>query len=268
LDKEFSNDLNLFEDLEEFGFEGLSCISLYKDEIVEAKHKVSEIQISPEEYLFDKKLTCPVCEKYISIRAVKMSGIRTISRDTDFMTYYRDPNPMFYDAWVCKFCGYAALSSKFALITEKQSKLIRNTISSKWKFNKTYPDSYTADIALELHHLALLNTAVKMGKDSEKAIICLKMAWLYRLKKDIENEKKYLFNAINGLKNAYEKEIFPVIGMDEPTVIYLIGELYRRIDDNTNAIYWFGKALLNKNSKPKIKEMVRVQKELINKSND
>jgi uncharacterized protein len=257
------NDSDLFGNLDGFGFGDLSDISLYNKDSEDKKQKANDKHLLPEDLIYDKNLICPVCNKEISIKVVKTSGIRTISRDSDFMIYYGEPNPLFYDAWMCKSCGYAALSTKFSNVSDKQIKLIKDNISSKWKFNKIYPSLYNADVALEMYQLVLLNIVVKAGKDSEKAMICLKIAWLFRLKKDMGNEKKYLLQTINGLCNAFEKEAFPIAGMDQPTVSYLIGELYRRIGDNANAIIWFGRALLSKDAKPKIKEMVRTQKELI-----
>jgi len=61
-----------------------------------------------------------------------------------------------------------------------------------------------------------------MVKDSEKAMICVKIAWLYRLKNDRENEKKFLYPALQGLIKAYEYELLPVAGMDGPSLEYLI----------------------------------------------
>lgn len=257
----------LFGKLTVFGFDNLDSVSIYKTEEEQKekdqdkKNKVREVP--PAEFVFDRKTVCPVCEKKITVRAVKTSSIRVISRDTDFLTYYQEPNPLFYDVWVCNNCGYAALSNKFSTILEKQKKLVKENISSKWKFNKVYPPLYDEDIAIEMHQLALLNAVVKMAKDSEKAMLCLKIAWLYRLKKDEENEKRFLLQAQQGFKLAYEKENFPIAGMDQAALNYLIGEIYRRLDDTSNALLWFSRVLADRYAKPKIKDMARDQKDLI-----
>lgn len=71
------------------------------------------------------------------------------------------------------------------------------------------------------------------------------MAWLYRgkaenLPKDSKDyqtqiielkkqELELLKNACEGFKSAYSKETFPMCGMDEITMMYLIADLCRRI---------------------------------------
>lgn len=258
-----SDETNLFSNLKSLGFSGLSDLHLYKDE--KNKHEIKkESQPVPEDYLFDRKLECPVCHKHITVRAVKRAGVRVISRDTDFMTYFKDPNPMLYDACVCTLCGYAALSTKFNTITDKQVKLIKENICSKWNSDKKYPQIYDIDTAIETHQLVLLNSVVKISKDSEKAFICLKLAWLYRLKKDEANENKFLLQAQKGFLLALEKERAPIAGLDEESLEYLIGELYRRLGNVSEALKWFGKVLCSPKSKVKIKDMARDQKDMIN----
>jgi len=255
---------DLFGNLSGLGLDGFGSVSIYssQEEKVEKQQK-KETQANPRDFVYDRKTVCPVCSKNIAVKAVKTSGMRIISRDTDFMTYYQEPNPMFYDAWVCTQCGYAALSNKFGSISDKQVKLIKDNISAKWKFNKIYPDLYDADTAIEMHQLALLNTVIKAGRDSEKAMTCLKLAWLYRLKKDAENENKFIFQALQGFTKAFEKEPLPIAGMDGSSLQYLIGELYRRLGDNSNALLWFSRVISDRNTKPKIKDMARDQKDII-----
>jgi uncharacterized protein len=259
------SDEGLFFGLADLGFDDLDNISLYNktEKEKESEKQTNLRQSSPLDFVYERKAECPVCYKQISIPTVKTSGIRILSRDTDFMTYYQEPNPMFYEAWLCKSCGYAALSSRFETITGTQRKLVRDKISSKWKFNKSYPLLFDVETAIEIHQIALLNAVIKMGRDSEKALICLKIAWLYRLKNEPENEKKFLSQALTGFINTYEKESFPIAGMDEATIQYLIGELYRRLGDNSNALLWFGKTLIDRKAKDRIKNMARNQKDRI-----
>ncbi|HEX9059807.1 MAG TPA: DUF2225 domain-containing protein [Clostridia bacterium] len=256
----------LFKNLNGLGFENLDNISIYesREEKNDSRQKeFKNLQQNLEQYVFERKVECPVCYKHITVPAVKSSAIRVVSKDTDFMTYYQDPNPTFYDVWFCKLCGYAAVSNKFSIISDTQKKLIRENISSKWKFNKKYPVVFDADTAIETHQLALLNSVVKLGRDNEKALLCLRLGWLYRLKGDEENEKRYLANALMGFTNSFLKDSITVPGLDEAATQYLIGELYRRTGDNSNALQWFGRVLSDRNAKEKIKSMTRDQKDII-----
>jgi uncharacterized protein (DUF2225 family) len=216
------------------------------------------------EKTYDKHITCPVCNSNVSVKAVKSKYIRVDSRDSDFMIRYKEePNPMFYDIWLCDNCGYAAMSSKFENVSDTQIKRIKEEISGKWCNGRNYSFPYTVDTAIELHKLALVSSIVKEDKDSEKGYLCLKLAWLYRIKGDIDEENSFLKRALVLLLKAYENEKLPVIGLDGPNLMYLIGELYRRLDDNANALRWFGMVLANRDATAKIKDMAREQKDLI-----
>lgn len=255
---------NLFDNLSGLGFGDLRSIQLYANNEEPEKKPAGTIrQHTPEDFIFERKVECPVCYKQIGVPCVKTSSIRVLEKDSDFMVHYADPNPSYYDAWVCTYCGYTALSSRFTVLTEKQKKLIRDNITAMWNPDKTYPLLHTVDLAIEKHQLALLNAVVKQGKDSEKAIICLKTAWLYRLKKELIDERKFLDQARQGFIKAVEKESPPIAGLDEPSLEYLIGELYRRLGDSSNALLWFSRVIMNRLTKPRVKELARNQKDLI-----
>lgn len=254
---------DLFKSLKGMGFNDLSNVSLYNEDKSKEREKKNTTQPAVNDSLYDKRVDCPICGKQTTVRNVKTSSVRVMSRDTDFMTYYQDPNPMSYDAWVCVQCGYAPLSSRFKAVNDKQVKLIKENISSKWNPNRKYPQVYDVDTAIEIHQLALLNTVVEMWKGSEKAYTCLKLAWLYRLKKDGENEYKFLYQAQKGFIIALEKESPPIAGLDEASLEYLIGEISRRLDNVSSALKWFGRVLSNTGAKPKIKKIARDQKDLI-----
>ena len=255
---------NLFDNLKDLGFDNLENVSLYINRENTAQSNIKLVKnSSPADFLYDRKVVCPVCNKDIRIRSVKTSGIRIVSRDTDFMTIYGEPNPIFYDAWMCVCCGYTALSSRFNTINNKQITQVKQSITSKWKFNKIYPPVYTVENAIEMHQMALLNAVTIQARDSEKAMICLKLSWLYRMKNDEKNEKKFQYHAQLGFSKALEYERFPIFGLDENSLEYLIGELYRRQGDNTNALLWFSKVLGSRQAKSRIKDMARNQKEVI-----
>jgi uncharacterized protein (DUF2225 family) len=255
---------NVFNNLGDFGLDELKDVSIYSHEKKNAeKHHKAAVHNPVEHMIFERTIECPVCKGSFKAKAVKSSSVRMISKDTDFMIRYKDPNPTLYDVWLCTNCGYAALSSKFNTLSDKQANEVREKISKKWSYKKVQPSIYTEDVSIELHQLALLNAIVKNARDSEKAILCLKTAWLYRLKEDEDNEKRFLSEAINGFNSAMEKEYFPISGMDSPTLSYLIGELYRRTGDNSKALFWYGKTLIDRTAKQNIKDLARDQKDLL-----
>ena len=166
---------NIFSGLEDFGFDDINNIDLYKKE--EEKKTEEEIEQSEEEklksHLYDKQITCPVCENIFKARAVKTSSYRVIKHDSDFFIRYTLINPYFYDVWICNSCGYSAMKNDFSKIRNYQVESIKEKITSKWN-GRNYPDIYDINIAIERYKLSLLNYFVMEAKSSKKAMNCLK----------------------------------------------------------------------------------------------
>lgn len=251
-----------FSGLEEFGFKDLNNVELYKQEDESISEVKSKDDFNPLNFLYEKSFSCPVCGNEIKAKAVKNGKTRLLSKDTDLMPRHAPINPMFYDVVICPKCGYAALAKYFDKIKHEQTLVIKSTLTPKFK-PKVYPDEYDVDIAIERYKLSLLNSVVKNSKVSERAYTCLKLGWMYRLKDDSENELKFLEQALVGFRDAFTKEPFPICGMDTYTLIYLLGELSRRLGLTEDAMRWFGKVIVTPGVNPKLKEMARDQKDLL-----
>lgn len=251
----------LFSGLEDLGFKNIKDMDLYVNE--DSNEELEELKNKNiNDFIYEKTYKCPVCMNEVKSKTVKVGKAKLSYKDTDLMPRYDDINPLFYDVVLCPACGYAALSRYFSKIKHPQAQLIKSTITPKFKM-KVYPDLYDEDIAIERYKLALLNAVIKNGRASEKAYICLKTAWMYRLKAEKENENKFLDEALNGFKQAFEKEPFPICGMDTYTLMYLLGELSRRIGKFEEALFWLGKVIVTPGINPRLKELARDQKDLI-----
>ena len=154
--------------------------------------------------------------------------------------------------------------------------LIKEKISANFHYQPEAGKIYTYDDALTRHKMALLNTVVKNGKSSERAYTCLKMAWLCRGKREllmqgdykkeevtelINEEKELLSNAYDGFEAAFSKEDFPMCGMDQYTMMYLLAELARRIGKNDEAKRYVSKVLVARNAQRRIKDKAFALKE-------
>ncbi len=224
--------------------------------------------VRPDNYIFSRKYTCPVCNSEFENWALRMSRLKLDRMDTDLKPYYDPFNTIYYDAVICSHCGYASMQSNFKNVTDAQIELIKNKVVPRFK-PVEYPIIYTPDIAIERFNQVLLNAIVKGAKPSEKAYICLKMAWLNRDRRNVQKEKKYIRLAIKGFTLANEKETFPIFGMDEPTTLYLIGELTRRLgEDLDEALKYISYVLVNRNITERLKERATEVKELIRKNKE
>lgn len=254
----------LFSGLENLGFKEINTKNLYEaeDDKNNLEEKAAKKTVSIGDLLYNKSYSCPVCGNNFTSRAVKVGKTRVVSSDSDLMPRYENLNPLFYDVILCPKCGYAALIKYFEKIKQDQIELINTLITPKFKA-RIYPEIYDIDIAIERYKLSLLNAVVKKAKASEKAYICLKLGWMYKLKEDTKNEKTFQEQAFIGFKEAFSKEVHPICGMDSFTVMYLLGELSRRLGDNVEALRWLGNVIVAPNANPRLKEKARDQKDII-----
>jgi uncharacterized protein (DUF2225 family) len=275
---------NIFSGLEQFGLGKLTKMEVYEEEVVKKEqaeqgsaavvHEVSEADV-----LFDKTYVCPVCDKEFKSKTIRTGKVKLISADTDLRPKYQDVDSLKYDVSVCPTCGYAATNRFFNTMTSPQAKLIKEQISSNFKGLKQEGDIISYDEAIANHKLALVNTIVKRGKNSERAYTCLKLGWLLRgkaetLPEDTDNihqvreelakeEKEFLANAYDGFTNAFSKEMFPMCGMDEITLTYLMADLARRTGKHDEASRWVSKVITSRTANERIKEKARDIKELL-----
>jgi len=212
--------------------------------------------------IMQRKFTCPVCSGNFENWDVASYKVRIAKSDTDLRNYFVPYDPMYYAVVICYWCGYSAQRSDFSQILPKQAKLIREKITPNF-VPETYPQIYDVDMAIKRYKLALQCTIAKEGKISEKAMICLRLSWLYRDKEDYEKEKAFRENALKGLVQAFETERFPIAGMDAATLDYLIGDLYRRCGNLEEASKHIGKVIVLRGIPSRLKERALDVKDLI-----
>lgn len=242
--------------------------------------KNAKPKITEKDFLFDKGFKCPICDHDFTSKTVKAGKAKLIGTDMDLRPKYNVVDPLKYDVIVCPHCGYAALTRYFQYVSDSQFKAIKAKICANFKpQNKDGREVYTYDEALERYKLALANAIVKQAKASEKAYICLKTGWLLRSrgesldksdegydKEYADNEKEcrsFLKNAMEGFINARQSESFPMCGMDESTVDYLIAVLATEFEQYEVASKLIGSLLTTQSTNPRMKEKARDLKEIV-----
>lgn len=208
------------------------------------------------EHIYEKKVDCPVCGSKFTTYAVKVNSPRMLGQDSDFFINYGVINPYLYDVWICNRCGYTSMKADFAKIKTYQKDTIFLKITPKWT-PREYPAELSIKQAIEKYKLALINSMVLERPSSSNGMICLKIAWMYRLLKDTTNELIYLEKALISLTDAYMKEDFPMYGMQRDSMTYLIGELNRKLNHFEEALKWYSKAITTAGASHKVKELAR-----------
>ncbi|MCR5595709.1 MAG: DUF2225 domain-containing protein [Lachnospiraceae bacterium] len=281
--------MGLLSGLGGFGLDGLEGMKLYEDPSKEsnaAKEGTSGENGTPEankvseaDFIFEKSYTCPACDKEFKNLSVKANRARLKEIDTDLRPVYEQIEPLKYDVVMCPHCGCAAIGRYWNGLTDNQRKLIKANISAKFTPKQRKGELYSYDEALERYQVALANAMVKRVKASEKAYICLRAGWLLRskaesldssvagyadeLKKAKDMEDEFLQNALEGFITARESELFPICGMDEMTVDYLIAALSVRFGKYDQASKLVGSLLTNRNLSARMKDKTLQLKEAI-----
>lgn len=236
------------------------------------------VVIDEKDFLLEKTFDCPVCNKQFKDSVVKTGKARLVRQDKDLRPVFQGIDTIKYDVTSCPNCGYSALAKYFPVIAPPQVKLVKENICRSFrKFPRTFVVSY--DEAINRYRLALANAIVKKGKDSEKAYICLRMAWVVRGKAETldkntegydtiiselkDDEAELLHNALEGFISARESEHFPIAGMDETTLDYLISVLYFMGGDYDNALRMAANIITSRSANTRMKDKARDLKDEI-----
>lgn len=225
------------------------------------------------DFLYDKKMVCPVCLSKFNARTVKNGKSILVSTELNLRPIYKNINPIVYDVLLCDACGYAAPSRQFNQIYGHQIERVKEKISMKY-ISRKYPPVYDYKIALERYKLALYNAFVIEHKNSDKAYLCLRISWIIEeIKSKTTDEQElekleleyinYSKNAFKWFTEAYSSIVFPIYGMDESTYHYLLGALSFEMKDLKMARIWIGKVLISTTSSKRLKDKARELKELI-----
>ncbi len=236
--------MNIFSGLEKFGLKSTDSVNLFDDDQKEEGRKeegkpVEEKVPSEEEFLLEKSVRCKVCDQVFKTKVVKNGRVKRLEPDRDLRPRFQYIDTLKYDITSCPNCGYTAMNRYFDQIMPTQEKLIREQIASNFQGkNELQKSSYTYDEAIDRYKLSLMNTVVKKGKDSEKAYTCLKIAWLLRGKAEtmpegkpeekaakeecLKEEEVFYQQAYEGFLKAVSKEMFPMCGMEQSTLDYLL----------------------------------------------
>ena len=272
--------MGLLSGLEKLGLGNFAEVEVYENNTGDALLKKSasakeEVVLEEKEYLFDKKYDCPVCDNTFLSKTVKIGKVKANSHNTDLRPHYTLFDALKYDVVVCPKCGFAALNRFFKPLSTSQRKWIKEQISDKFQGLGEEPEVYSYDESIMRHKLALVSAVVKRAKTSERAYCCLKIAWLYRGKAEIEpdeenkkqlqvEEFEMIEKAYEGFNEAFSKESFPMCGMDELTVIYLVADLARQLCKYDAALRWVGRIIIARNANERIKDKARTLRDLIN----
>lgn len=276
--------MGILDGLASFGLGNLENAEIFEDkkkkaeEAAKAAAAAGPVKIDERELILDKSFECPVCGNKFANKVMKTGRAKLLGTDQDLRPKYEGIESLKYDVVQCPRCGYTAIARFFPSISSAQAKLVREQISKNVHLKSYDGELYSYDDALERYQLALANAIVKRAKPSEKAFICLKSGWLLRGYAEFLTEEKgdaakieelkkaedeYLLNAYNGFAEARSTEGFPMCGMDEVTIDYLLAVLATRFKKFDVASRLVASILGSSNANARTKDKARDLKDQI-----
>jgi hypothetical protein len=194
------------------------------------------------EPLFQTTIKCTFCENSFKSSRVRPSFKKSSRTDTDFYMQYKDINPEHYVVRVCPRCGYACTENFSEKWTNQQRTLFEDRVLSNWS-TREYGGERSWEEALQTYKLALICAQLKNEKERVISGLLHHIAWLYREKGDEAQEKRFLQFALDSYIKVYETE-----GMDlnNARLMYLLGELSRRLGHYNEAVKWFARIINDK----------------------
>nr|WP_300837058.1 DUF2225 domain-containing protein [uncultured Acetatifactor sp.] len=272
--------MGILSGLKSLGLGSLENVSLFeepKKKETEKAEQAAALKVAEKDLVYDRSFVCPVCDCSFTAKIMKSNKAKLLGTDADLRARYEGIDAAKYEVVMCPVCGYAALMRYFTGITSGQAKLIREKISQSVRIKPHDGEIYSYEEALQRYKLALVGAVVKHAKTSERAYICLKYAWLTRgymeslQEEDQPDEKlieelrgqenELLEHAYKGLKEARQTEMFPMCGMNEVTVDYLLAVLGARFRDFEMSIKLLSSIITSRSANPRIKDKAREMKD-------
>lgn len=262
----------LFSDLESMGIGGVDMDKVFKDETKPGssaaanEETTKEHEIKEEDVLFDKSYQCPICDKKFKVKAVRTGKLKLIDQDEEMRPIYENGiDPLKYDAITCPNCGYSALTRYLKPVTTAQLRQIKSEYCANFKGIAIEEPCMSYPGAILRHKLSLVCALKRNAKNSEKAYIFLKMAWLIRgeienLPEDdsmrselLKEEMECIEKSYEGFMVAFSKESFPMCGMDEVSLRYTIAVLAHKLGKMEDSVRMLSTVMTSKAASQRIK---------------
>ncbi|KJS65877.1 MAG: hypothetical protein JL50_13710 [Peptococcaceae bacterium BICA1-7] len=203
---------------------------------------------------------CPNCDWSIKTLKLREGLAETVKIDGDFCPHYKDLNPIYYDVTVCPVCGYAFNDSLYGKIDPQEKGVLQGILEKLGKpRNHTGPRSL--DQAIEAYQRACYLHGERDISSYVRAELLIRLAWLYRYKKDTENEKKYLGLALNRYKDFFEDPGDFPNPMGDIYIMYMIAMIYLDLGITADAQKWLF-AITRHNSMDKDTQLVEKARSL------
>lgn len=177
--------------------------------------------------------SCPACKAVFEAKTV--NSITHQGQDSDFLPHYLGENPLPYFLVQCPECSFSGYPEDYS-VEDKSEKSV--TLSYIKKILSLPVCKKMPEEALKFF------IAGKIYEETGRnpyhiGNLYLRGSWCCRIQENRKAEIELQQLAVKFLRIAVEKST--IANPDNlPVVTYLIGELYRRLEDRKSAREWFG----------------------------
>lgn len=253
--KELVDELNRLSVSENF----MQNVKELKNQIKDIANKISNVNkfekpiggsIKIEDVLWQKEVSCPVCSNTFITNNYRTKSLTVLKKEDDFHEIYGVINPIAFDIWVCPECLYAAKKEDYETINPEVLERIAKDKSARKKTAGDLDFNLVRDYdtGIMSYRLAFMCYQYRKATFAFIGSLHLKCAWLAREKGDTVLEKMELKKVIENYETAFSIGEKISGQISEIGVLYLIGELYRRLGDSATAAKYLMKVRQSPNA--------------------
>lgn len=208
------------------------------------------IDDSHVEYLLNKNVMCPICEKEFNVFQTRNSRLQIKETKEDFRKIYKNFDTIWYEIWTCPHCKYSNLHYDFFKLNPNEKAEIRDIcLVVGNSFNEKIGIKTNYNQVFESYYLTLACMEGMKANSFNKGKIWLNIAWLYQ---DCGQEKLYKMaykQACAMYSDGWFTSTVRLSETDEQKLCLMLGEMYLDQGDYKNSKNYFLKAINNKKGK-------------------
>lgn len=215
-------------------------------------HKIYGI-LAPEthqNFLFEKQVTCPVCNTEFAARNPRMTKLRLDRRENDLREVYVDFEPLWYSIRTCPYCLYSENYNDFDKLGKLSPERLRpyreKALQLQGKISLPPADPLSIDRVFLSYYLAIYFAEVEQENPLSLAKLYLALSWLYQDEGDEELYHRSWKLAFDNYYQAYYGTTNLRLEPEhEQQLCLILGELYLRQGDVNEALKHFYAAIRN-----------------------
>ncbi|MDK8642619.1 DUF2225 domain-containing protein [Niallia taxi] len=192
--------------------------------------------------LYDKKCICPLCTAHFTTKKMRSRFIKAKGFDSDFFPFYEEHNPTLYYVNVCPQCGFAYSDEAEIRLKEAEKAILIKNISNNW-VPQNFGETRTIGDSIKTYKLAAYAGVLRNDRHIAIAGLYIRLAWLYRLLEDRNQETRFMQLALSEYELSYSTGDFLGTQVSELKTLYLAGELSRRTQKIEQAVKYFSKVI-------------------------